>query len=168
METYKVIILLSVICSVSLLLFMFNFNYQSFSDIVKRVVPSEGGIGFPSGSSVGGETIAFAVYSDASATTELTSITWGTLTPGDSRQKDAYLKNKSNPKRFVNFTVATDNWNPVESQDYMQLTLSFPNGFAEPLEPQGILRCRLTLTVFANITGITDFSFDIIITGVYE
>ncbi len=100
------------------------------------------------------------VYWDSSCTNPVSSINWGELEPGSSKQFTIYIKNKGNVPLRLSMTV--NNWNPPSASTYM--TLSW-NREGHVLRAGSVVSAVVTLSVSSSISGITSFSFDIIITG---
>jgi hypothetical protein len=90
----------------------------------------------------------------------LTSIDWGTLTPDSSKDFHAFVINNGSVP--ITLTLATENWNPSEAQHYIELTWDY---LGEPINPGASQPIIFTLTVYPNITGISTFNFDIVITA---
>jgi hypothetical protein len=100
-------------------------------------------------------------YSDSGCTIEISSIQWGDLSPGDTATSTMYVRNEGNVA--ITLSIQAANWNPTSAEGY--LTLGW-NRDGYVLQPNQTIEALLTLTVSSNINGITNFSFDIIITGV--
>lgn len=105
--------------------------------------------------------INLGVYKDNSCSENLTNIDWGSLSPGDIIYKAIYVKNTGNSP--VNIHMTTDSWNPIEANGPITLTWNQENTVLNAGE---VVKATLTLNVAANISGINDFSFNIIITGI--
>jgi len=99
-------------------------------------------------------------YWDSECTNAVSSINWGTIYPGGSKNVTIYLKNTGNVP--LNLSLSTDNWNPSNAGTYLTLTWDYSG---EQLQPGGVVQVTLTLTVSSNTQGITNFSFDVVITG---
>jgi len=99
-------------------------------------------------------------YWDSACTDAVSSINWGTIRPGESKNVTIYLKNTGNVP--LTLSLATDNWNPSNAGTYLSLTWDYSGG---QLQANGVLQVTLTLTASSNTQGITSFSFDVIITG---
>jgi hypothetical protein len=114
-------------------------------------------------SSSGSVTVSanLGVYSDSSCTTPLTTINWGTPTPGASVVRTVYIKNTGTGVSLT-LSMAPSNWTPSNANTYMTLTWS-PT--TSTLAPGASTAATLTLTVSSGITDITDFSVQINITG---
>jgi hypothetical protein len=104
--------------------------------------------------------VGIGVYSDSGCTTVLTSISWGALSPGATTTHTIYLKN--NGTIPVTLTMATGNWNPASASGYITLAWDRQNTV---LPAGSTVQAVLTLNVLSSISGITNFGFDITITG---
>lgn len=104
--------------------------------------------------------IGVGVYSDSACTNVLSSIGWGTLNPGTATNYTLYVKNNGNIP--VTLTMTTGNWTPASASSNITLAWNRQN---YALSSGAVVQAVLTLTVASGISGITDFSFDITITG---
>lgn len=100
------------------------------------------------------------VYSDSGCTQNLTSISWGTISPGSSVAKTIYVKNTGNAQ--ITLSMTTNSWSPTSANGPITLTW---NKEATTLSVGASTAATLTLTVSSSISGITSFSFNIVITG---
>ncbi|MGQ9460584.1 MAG: hypothetical protein ACUVRA_05085 [Candidatus Bathyarchaeaceae archaeon] len=106
------------------------------------------------------KAIGVGVYSEYACINPVTSINWGTLEPGQTVNKTVYIKNTSNVP--VTLSMITQNWNPASASNYITCTW---NSEGKSLNANQVTAAVLTLSVRNNITGVTDFSFDIVIIG---
>jgi hypothetical protein len=106
------------------------------------------------------KAIGVGVYSEYACINPVTSINWGTLEPGQTVNKTVYIKNTSNVP--VTLSMITQNWNPSGASNYITCTW---NSEGNPLNVNQVISAVLTLSVRSNITGVTDFSFNIVIIG---
>jgi len=104
--------------------------------------------------------IGVGVYWDNECTNALSSIDWGMLEPGSSKNVTGYIRNEGNSVSTL--FMYTSNWNPSNASDYM--TLSWDYG-GQSINPDEVVQVTFTLSVDASIDGITVFSFDITIVG---
>ena len=104
-------------------------------------------------------TADIGIYSDYGCTTPLTSLSWGTLEPGESQAIVCYIKNEGDTA--LTLSMYTSGWNPTEATDY--LTLSW--NYGSPISPHTSVQVTFTLSVDESIEGITTFSFDVNIVG---
>jgi len=100
------------------------------------------------------------VYKDFSCTETLSSIDWGELHPKDRKTYLIFLRNEGNIA-FILY-LSTDNWYPLEAQEYIFPTWDYNN---ETIFPNEVKEISLILSISSEIKGITTFSFDFIIIG---
>ena len=104
--------------------------------------------------------VNIGVYWDSGCTNATSTIGWGMLSPGESTNVTVYLRNGGNVALRSNLTV--QNWVPTGSSSYIGLVWNMEN---QTIAVGSVVTAVLTLSVSPSITGITDFSFDITITG---
>jgi len=104
------------------------------------------------------KAIGVSVYWDLACTNEVSSLDWSALEPGSAENKTIYIKNTGNAVETL--SLDTENWNPANASTYITLTWNY-DGL--PIDPNGIVEVTMTLTISPSITGITSFSFDILI-----
>jgi len=102
------------------------------------------------------------VYDDPSCSVTCSSIYWGTLNPGDTGNHTIYIRNEDLTP--ITLTLNTTNWDPFEAQNYLNLTWDY-NGSA--LASQEVREITLLLHVDPDVTGITNFAFNIVINYAY-
>ena len=105
---------------------------------------------------------AFGVdlYEDINFTVPVTEIDWGLVEPGQTKNFSAYIVSKSNVP--VTLTMTTENWNPTNASDFITLTWSHE---AAEIAVDGYVFATFLLIVDEAISGITTFTFTIIIIG---
>jgi hypothetical protein len=117
---------------------------------VNQSIPSSGTV----------TTINVGVYSDNACTQTLTSIDWGTISPGTTVTRTIYVKNTGNTQ--VTLSMTTNSWSPASANGPLTLTW---NREGTALNPGISTAATLTLTVSSSVSGITTFSVNIVITG---
>jgi hypothetical protein len=100
------------------------------------------------------------VYSDSSCTQILTSISWGSVHPGESLDRTVYVKNTGNAP--ITLSMTTSGWSPAAANG--PITISW-NKEGTVLNAGQSTAATITLSTSAGISGITDFSVNIIVTG---
>jgi len=100
------------------------------------------------------------VYSNSACTSNLTSIPWGSLASGGSTTQTIYVKNTGTGT--LTLGLSATNWSPAQASTY--ITVSWDKQGTQLTAGQSI-QATVTLTVSSNITGITNFSNTISITG---
>jgi hypothetical protein len=106
------------------------------------------------------KTIDVGVYSDNQCTQNCTSISWGTLYPGNSTSRTIYVKNTGTVP--VTLSMTTENWTPTNADDYLTLTW---NPQKTALDPGESTSATLTLSVASDTGDLSNFNFNIIIAG---
>lgn len=105
-------------------------------------------------------TIDIDVYNDRACTQLKSSVVWGEIEAGGSVSEVIFIKNEGDGG--VVLVLTTENWDPVEAADDMQLSWDYDDS---TIEPGAVLEITLTLAVNSSISGIDVFSFDIVIFG---
>ena len=89
---------------------------------------------------------------------EVQIINWGELSPGESIAFYCFAYNDGTVPITLAYT--TENWNPPEASNYISLAWNYTGNIINPKEK---LPLKLTLTISPDITGISSFSFDMVI-----
>jgi hypothetical protein len=105
-------------------------------------------------------TANIGVYSDSACTLSLTSLSWGTVSPGGSVVRTIYVKNLGTTQVTIGMTGA--NWNPASANGPITLTW---NREGTTLSANQVATATLTLSASSSISGITTFNVDVVITG---
>lgn len=116
-----------------------------------RTVPNAGNV----------KAAGVGVYWNEDCTDNVTSIDWGFLEPGATVNKTVYINNDGNIPVVLSLT--TEDWNPASASDNLSLSWNREGYVLNTTVP--VTPTVLTLSVSPTIIGITNFSFDIIITG---
>jgi hypothetical protein len=106
-------------------------------------------------------TLSLGVYSDSACTQQLTSIDWGTISPGGSVVRTMYLKNTGDAQLML--SMMTSGWSPTGAGSSMSVSW---NREGVVLSAGQSIGATLTLTVSSGIGGITSFGVNIVITGI--
>lgn len=106
------------------------------------------------------KAVGVGVYWDSACTNETSSLDFGLLEAGGSKSFTLYLKNNGNSPLTLNMT--SQNWSPSSASSYMSLTW---NREGQQISPDQVIQFVITLSVSSSVTGISSFSFDIVITG---
>ncbi len=105
-------------------------------------------------------TIGVGVYSEASCVNEVSTIDWGYVVPGSTKNVTVYVRNEGTIPMTLSMTV--DSWDPAGASTYMVLSW---NREGSQVNAQSVLQAVLTLSVSSSISDVSSFSFDITITG---
>lgn len=100
------------------------------------------------------------VYWDQKCTQIVTSISWGTLTPGQTKTVTFYVRNEGNST--IRLVLSTANYNPSSASNYISLNTSANNSKADVNQT---IKVTPTLNISSKTKGITGFSFDLAING---
>jgi len=106
------------------------------------------------------KSVGVGVYSDSNCTSPVSSINWGTAEPGTSVNKTVYIRDEGNAP--ITMSMQTQNWSPANASSYITLSWNYAGG---SIQPGQVVTVTLTLSVSAGISGITNYSFDILITA---
>jgi hypothetical protein len=118
--------------------------------LVPRAVPNVGAV----------TGVGVDVYWDFACTDAVTSINWGTIEPGETRNYTLYIAN--NEAAPVTLSIDYSNWNPASASSYTTPSWNCTN---YNLNSGSVATALLSLTVSPYASGITDFTFDMAITG---
>jgi hypothetical protein len=145
----KVIGVAGVILAVTLIVSNANSIYGLLS-----TVTSIGSSGVVSAANLG-------VYSDSACTTTLSSINWGNISPGGTATYTVYVKNTGSVALTLAFSMGS--WSPSGASSYFSLAWSYTSG--TKVNAGVIVPITFTLSLSSSVTGITNFQFQITITG---
>lgn len=119
--------------------------------------------GVPSSGDVAGQvsgSVNIGLFSDAGASVNCSSINWGSLNAGSFVTQTIYVKNTGGTSETLHMTIS--DWTPMSSA--ASLTLSWK--LEGTVLPAGVVvPATLTLSAAANTTTVTNFSFNIVISG---
>lgn len=101
-------------------------------------------------------TVPIGVYWDANGNSRVESIDWGTTAPGAEKKIPIYVRNEGN-EAFV-LSLAAANWQGDNTSDCMTFSCGTPK-----IIPGEAVQVVLTLLIFANVSGINSYSFDIVL-----
>ncbi len=99
------------------------------------------------------------IYWDQACINRTLSLDWGPIEAGSNNTLTVYVKNEGNSA--VSLWLTTSNWTPSASLDYMSVNWNYSG---QVLSVDQVVPLELTLFVYPTIGGITDFSFNAIIT----
>ena len=117
---------------------------------VQRAIPSSGMV----------VAVNVGVYSDAGCTLNLTSIDWGSVYPGGSVPRTIYVKNTGNAP--ITLSISTTSWNPTVAAGQINVAWDKENTV---LNAGQSTSATLTLSVSQNVSGVTSFNMNIIVSG---
>jgi hypothetical protein len=106
------------------------------------------------------KAVNVGVYWNSGCTNVTSSVDWGLLSPGTSKNVTLYVRNEGNT--VVGLSVACQSWSPAVASAYIGLAW---NREGQTVSVGSVLMANLSLSVSSSVAGITSFSFDIVITG---
>lgn len=106
------------------------------------------------------KTVGVGVYRDLAVTSSLSSINWGMIDPGGSQNYTCYVRNEGSSAVFL--ALSTTNWNPLKASTLISLSWSYKG---QSVVPSEVLEVTFTLSVSPNASGISNFSFDTIVSS---
>ncbi len=102
------------------------------------------------------------IWKDEALTEILGFIDWGILSAGEETTYFVWVENQGNSE--IKLSMWTEAWNPTNASDWIDLSWDYDDSWIPANSSIPIL---FTLSVSSNIIGITNFSFDIWVKGVY-
>jgi hypothetical protein len=128
-------------------------TYTTYAAVtVSQTIPSGGSIAVSPN---------IGVYSDSTCQTNLTTIDWGTITPGGIITRTIYVKN-TGTGTSLSLSMTTSNWNPTTANGPITITW---NQIGTILTPGQSVAAVITLTASSTIANITNFAVQITIVG---
>lgn len=107
------------------------------------------------------ESVGLGVYWDPECTDSTSSLDFGLLTSGASKNFTLYLRNEGNSVLTLNMT--SENWDPPGAVDSISLTWNLEG---QQIGLEEVTEFVITLSVSDGIQGIDSFSMDIVISGI--
>ena len=106
------------------------------------------------------KAINVEVYWDAACTQVVSDVDWGVAEPGENVSRTVYVKNTGNSQMALNMSYS--GWSPVEAGSYLSLVWDREGSLIDADE---VLAAVLTMVVDGSISGVTDYSYNIVIQG---
>lgn len=106
--------------------------------------------------------VNLGVYQDSACTVNATSIDWGVVDPDSSVTRSVYVKNTGNVA--VTLSLAVSSWSPSIAGSYLAVAWD-RQGIV--LSAGQVVQATFTLTVSTNVTGFTDFSNVLVVSGTH-
>jgi hypothetical protein len=107
------------------------------------------------------KTVGVEAFWDINCTVRVTEIDWGLVEPGHHVNVTIFLRNEGNAP--ITLSLHTENWSSSNASNYITLSWDYAD---QTVDPGTVLKASLTLAVSSNITGVMNFTFDIIIAGI--
>jgi archaellum component FlaG (FlaF/FlaG flagellin family) len=106
------------------------------------------------------KAVNVSLYQDSSCTIPLSTLTWSNVEPNSSTVQTMYVKNEGTAPMTLNRT--TNTWSPANASTYITATWNQENTI---VNPGNNVQAIVTLTVSPSISGITSFTFTMVIKG---
>lgn len=106
------------------------------------------------------QTVGIEAYWDNAHINKITTIDWGIIGPGETKNVTFYIVNTGNSN--VVLSENTTNWSSSNASNYLTLNWNYQG---QKIGPTQALQTTLTLAMSPDIKGFTTFSFDIVITA---
>lgn len=106
------------------------------------------------------KTVGFGIYGDSNLTDTLSSINWGMIDPGVSQNYTCYIRNEGNSAAVLG--LSTINWNPTKASTFISLSWDYAG---KSLFPNEVVNVTFILSVSPNVSGVSNFSFDTVISS---
>jgi len=106
------------------------------------------------------QTVDIEAYWDTDLKNKVTTIDWGNIEAGTSKNVTIYLLNSGNTD--IRLSMNTTNWYPQNASQHIRLNWDYQN---QTIDPNKQLKTTLTLNTSPTTQGITSFSFDATITA---
>ena len=104
--------------------------------------------------------VGVGIYWDHGCTNRTLSLDWGRIEAGSDNTLAVYIKNEGDSA--VSLWLATSNWTPSTASGNITLIWTYSGRILSAGE---VIPIELVLNVSPLVSGITDFSFDIVITA---
>jgi hypothetical protein len=101
------------------------------------------------------------LYSDSACTTTLSTIDWGTITPGNNQTRTVYVKNTGTGTSLT-LSISTSSWTPITANG--PITVSWDKEGTR-LTPGQSTTAVIKLISSSSIVDVTTFSVQILISG---
>jgi hypothetical protein len=105
-------------------------------------------------------SVNLGVYSNSACTIPLTTINWGSVTPGSQATQTIYIKNTGNVAETL--TMASNSWSPSNAGSYLTITWSPAQS---NLAAGASTSATITLSASSGASALSTFNVNIVITG---
>ena len=101
------------------------------------------------------------LYSDSGCTNSLSTIDWGTITPGNNQTRTVYVKNTGTGTSLT-LSISTNTWTPTNADGPITISWNQENTRLTPGQSTAAI---IKLTSSSSIVDVTNFSVQILISG---
>ena len=106
------------------------------------------------------KTIGVGIYWNANCISNISSIDWGIMEPGSSKNMTIYVRNEGNAEMILSFN--TTNWTPPESSQHISISWDYDG---RSIRPNEVIRVTIAITIWTTIGNIKSYAFDLQIKG---
>ena len=101
------------------------------------------------------------LYSDSGCTSSISTIDWGTITPGNNQTRTVYVKNTGTGTSLT-LSISTNTWTPTNADGPITISWNQENTRLTPGQSTAAI---IKLTSSSSIVDVTNFSVQILISG---
>lgn len=102
--------------------------------------------------------IGVGIYAGPDTTIVVSEVNWGNLTPGEVKNITVYMRNEGTIP--VTLSMVTESWDPPSAEIFISLAWDYDG---RELAVDAIIPVVFTLTVSPDVTGIYDFTFNVVV-----
>jgi len=106
------------------------------------------------------KTIGVGIYWNANCNGNISSVDWGVVEPGSSKNITIYVRNEGNAEMVLSFN--TTNWTPPESSQHISISWDYDG---RSIRPNEVIRVTMTIIIWTTIGNIKSYAFDLQIKG---
>ena len=106
------------------------------------------------------KTIGVGIYWNANCISDISSIDWGVMEPGSSKNITIYIRNEGNAEMVLSFN--TTNWTPLESSQHISISWDYDG---RSIHPNEVIRVTTTIIIRTTVGNIKSYAFDLQIKG---
>jgi len=106
------------------------------------------------------KTISVGIYWNANCISNISSIDWGIIEPGSSKNMTIYVRNEGDAEMVLSFN--TTNWTPPDASQHISISWDHDGRSIRPNEVIGV---TMAITIWTTIGNIKSHAFDLQIKG---
>ena len=103
---------------------------------------------------------SLGAYWDVDCRASVSSIDWGTMTPGQTKNVTFYIRNEGSTTILL--SGIAKNLNPITAEGYIRFVFGSND---QKVQAGEVKKVTCSLTISPKITNITNFSFDVLLQG---
>ena len=101
------------------------------------------------------------LYEDSACSVPASELSWGMVEPGTTKYIEAYLRNEGNVP--VKLYLQAVDWSPSNASSYIEFGWDYDNSVVNSDE---VLKVTFYLRMSADVQGIVEFKFDVVIEAI--